>query len=225
MDNDSKPETPSVFTEDPSSTLVIHIDEHKEFVLAAPLASPISHSRAQPSNTSVTPPSFTLSTQPSVHFATTKANQDNKPDCGATSLALIEPNDPPRPHARRPSDATGSNTEEGTAAGYPPTTTCPTCNTTISVKSVVETHNLPTPTHVGSISEIGKSESQMRDHQKSGKKLGGDAQTGSGGNKDTTKVQGGPSLFSRLCGVRVDSPSFIPRIRQSSIPKDDRVTL
>lgn len=197
MDNGSKPEIPSIVTEDLSSTPVIHVDEHEEFVPPALSTSSTSHSR-QPSDPfllspgppklgrrsfdttasddglSVIPPSPTLSTQSSVHFTTSTALRDNKPGDGSTSLSLLSPKDPSRSHSRRPSNATMTSTDEGTVADHSPGISHlypATSHATTSARSAVETLNSPTPTHVGSTSDIGEFEGRMPDHQKPGKKV------------------------------------------------------
>jgi P-type Ca2+ transporter type 2C len=198
MDNGSKPEIPSIVTEDLSSTPVIHVDHPEEFVSPAFPAPSACHStensdpfllspgpqksgrrsidtNADEDGLSVIPPSPTLSTQSSVHFNTSTVLRDNKPGDGTTSLALLSPKDPSRSHSRRPSNATMTSTDEGTVADHSPGTSHlypATSNATTSARSAVETLNSPTPTHVGSTSDIGEFEHRMRDHQKPRKKAG-----------------------------------------------------
>ena len=120
---------------------------------------------------SMIPTSPTLSTQSSVHFTTYTALRDNKPGDETSSLALLSPKDHSRSHSRRPSNVTMTSTDEGTVANHSPGVAHlypATSNVTTSARSAVETLNWPTPTHVGSTSNIGEFESRMQDRQKSG---------------------------------------------------------
>lgn len=203
MDNGSKPEIPSIVTEDLSSTPVIHVDEgHEEFVSLNSPPSSTSHSSelsdpfmltpgpprpgrrsidttADEDGLSIAPPSPTLSARSSVHFTNSTALRDNKPGDGTSSLALLTPQDPSRSHSRRPSNATMTSTDEGTVADHSPGVSHlypATSNVTTSAKSAVETLNSPTPTHVDSTSDIGEFETRMRDHQKKRRKTGSGAE-------------------------------------------------
>ena len=187
MDNGSKPEIPSIVTEDLSSTPAIHVASHDESVNPALPTTSTGHSR-KPSDPSllspgvlksgrrsvdedevkVIPPSPTLSTQSSVHFNTSTALRDNKPGDGSTSLTLLSPKDNSRSHSRRPSNATTTSTEEGTVADH-----SPGLSHLYPAKSTVETLSSPTPTHVGSSSDIGDPEKRMQKHKKARKKAKG----------------------------------------------------
>ena len=214
MDNGSRQEIPSIVTEDLSSTPVIHVDRPEEFVFPALPAPSTSDSREPTSDPfllspgpqksgrrstdtsvdedglSVIPPSPTLSTQSSVNqFTTSTALRDNKPGDGSTSLALLSPVVPSRSHSRRPSNATMTSTDEGTVADHSPGISHlypATSNATTSARSAVETLNSPTPTHVGSTSDIGEFENRMRDHQKRPRRNvgSGDQPTGEEGGDD-----------------------------------------
>jgi len=202
MDNGSKPEIPSIVTEDLSSTPAIHVDKHEESVSPAPPTTSAGHSK-KPSDPSllspgilksgrrstdtnadeddfrVIPPSPTLSTQSSVHFMTSTALRDNKPGDGTSSLALLSPKDNSRSHSRRPSNATTTSTEEGTVADHSqgPLHLYPAnSNVTTSVRSAGDTLNSPTPTHVGSSSDLGDSEKRKQKHKRQKKKVKGDAE-------------------------------------------------
>ena len=213
MDNGSRPEIPSIVTEDLSSTPVIHVDHYAEFVpLVLPSLDNYSRGSSDPfllspglpmpnrrsidttgdeDGLSVAPPSPTLSTQSSVHFTTSTALRDNKPGDGSTSLALLSPGGPSRSHSRRPSNATMTSTDEGTVADHSPGISHlypARSNATTSARSAVETLNSPTPTHVGSTSDIGEFEMRMQDHQEPKKKTGngpqGTAEEGGDDNDD-----------------------------------------
>ena len=178
MDHGSRQEIPSIVTEDLSSTPVIHVDSHEVSDSPVPPTISTGHAR-KPSDPSllspgilkpgrrsfdttasddefrVIPPSPTLSAQSSVHFMTSTALRDNKPGDGSTSLALLSPNDNSRSHSRRPSNATITSTDDGTVADhsqYPAT----------SARSAIDTLGSPTPTHVGSVSDIGDHEKRMQ---------------------------------------------------------------
>ena len=202
MDNGSKPDIPSIVTEDLSSPPVIHVDNHDDSVSPALPTTSSGHSR-QPSDPTllspgilkpgrrsvdttgsedefrVIPPSPTLSTQSSVHFKTSTALRENKPGDGTSSLALLSPGNNSRSHSRRPSNATTTSTEDGTVADHSPGLLHlypATSNVTTSVRSAVGTLNSPTPTHVGSASDIGDSEKRNPKHRKTRKKTKGDAE-------------------------------------------------
>jgi Ca2+-transporting ATPase len=196
MDYGTRPEIPSIVTEDLSSTPAIHVDSHYENVsLTLPTTS--SHSR-RPSNLTLLspgilkpgrrsfdtssdedesrlpPPSPTLSTQSSVHFITSTALRENKPGDGTTSLTLLSPKDNSFSLSRRPSNASAS-TDEGTVADHSPGFSQSshlhpaTSNMTFSVRSSADTLNSPTPTHVGSTSDIGDPGERRRKHKKARK--------------------------------------------------------
>ena len=195
MDNGSNPQIPAIVTEDLSSTPVIRVDELQEFVSHSLPISANGHLR-KPSDPSMlrpgipksgrrsldtdedglSPPSPTLSTQSSVQFNTSTALRENKPGDGTTSLSLLSPRDPTRSHSRRPSNATITSTEEGTVADHSPGVShLETSVITTSARSAVETLNSPTPTHVGSTSDIGEFESRMKPHDRLRREVNDDA--------------------------------------------------
>ena len=201
MDNGSKPEIPSIVTEDLSSTPAIHVANHDESASLAFPTTSSGHSRkpsdptllspgilkpgrrsidtsADEDEFKVIPPSPTLSTQSSVHFMTSTALRENKPGDGSTSLSLLSPKDNSRSHSRRPSNATTTSTEEGTVADHSPGLLhlYPATSDVTTVRSAVGTLNSPTPTHVGSASDIGDSEKRRQKHKKSRKKGKGNAE-------------------------------------------------
>jgi hypothetical protein len=143
MDNDSKPEIPSIVTEDLSSTPVIHVNDHEASFPPAPCISSSRHSRepgdpfllshglpmsgrqsidttTDEDGLGALPPSPTLFTQSSVHFTTSTALQEIKPGDGSSSLALLSPTNPSHSHPRRPSNATITSTDEGIVANHIP---------------------------------------------------------------------------------------------------------
>ena len=73
------------------------------------------HSRG-PSDPRAIPPSPTLSTQPSVYFMASTALQDNKPEGGITSPALISPTEFSASVSGQPSNVIMTNTDDGTIA-------------------------------------------------------------------------------------------------------------
>ena len=201
MDNGSKPEIPSIVTEDLSSTPAIHVGEHDDSVSPALPTTSTGHSRklsdptllspgilkpgrrsvdtpADDDELRVIPPSPTLSTQSSVHFKTSTALRENKPGDGSTSLALLSPKDNSRSHSRRPSNATTTSTDEGTVADHSPGLLhlYPATSDVTTVRSAVGTLNSPTPTQVGSVSDIGDSEKRKQKHKKSRRKGKGSAE-------------------------------------------------
>ena len=224
IDGGSKPEILSTPTEALSSIPVIRVDE-----LVPPALSTSSgcHSRG-PSDPNVIPPSPTLSTRSPVHFGTPIALQDDKPEGGMASLALINPTDHSVSHSRRPSYATVTRTDDGTITDqstashiYPATS-----NTTNSVGSPVKNLDSPAPTHVDSTSEIDKFENQIRDHWKPVEKVESGVQAvAESDDKDIAKVRDDPLLFPRLCRGHVAPFSPIFKNKPPRIPKDDRVTL
>ena len=202
MDNGCEPEFPPAIAEDLGSTAAIRNDNHDGSVPPAPSITSSGHSR-QPSDPTllspgilkpgrrsidtsadedefrVIPPSPTLSTQSSVHFKTSTALRENKPGDGTSSLALLSPGSNSRSHSRRPSNATTTSTEEGTVADHSPGLSHlypATSNVTTSVRSAVGTLNSPTPTHVGSTSDIGDSEKRNPKPRRTRKKVKGDAE-------------------------------------------------
>ena len=192
-------EIPFIVTEDLSSTPAIHVDSHEEATSSALPTTSTGHAK-RPSDPSLLspgilkpgrrsfdttasedevrgiPPSPTLSAQSSVHFKTSMALRDNKPGDGTTSLTLLSPQDQSRSHSRRPSNATTTSTDEGTVADHPlglshlyPANSV----ITTSARSAIETIGSPTPTHVGSVSDIGDHEKRMQNHKKARKKAKG----------------------------------------------------
>lgn len=184
MDNGSSPEIPAIVTEDLGSTPVIRVDDLQGFVHPAPPISWATHSteRSDPSLLSpgppgsgrrsidsandrdgMVPPSPTLSTQSSVQFMTSTALRENRPGDGATSLSLLSP--ATNAHSRRPSVASTA----GTVADYSPGVSHlypAVSDATTSARSAVETLSSPTPTHVGSTSDIGESGGHTQKHRK-----------------------------------------------------------
>ena len=208
MDNGNQPEIPSIVTEDLSTTPAIHVDDLDEpGSPTLPVATSSGHSRTPSDPTllspgilrtgrrsidtsadeeeyRVIPPSPTLSTQSSVHFQTSMALRENRPGDGTSSLALLTPGGGVRTHSRRPSNATTTSTDDGTVADHSPghlNLHPAASNMTTSVRSIVETLNSPTPTHVGSSSDIGD---------------GGDIEMRKYGNKARTRVKGGAERAS-----------------------------
>jgi len=133
MDYGSKPEIPSIVTEDihvgdPVSpalptTSTGHARKPSDPRLLSPgILKPGRWSIDTPGDDELTriPPSPTLSTQSSVHFKTSTALRDNKPGDGTTSLSLLSPKDNSRSHSRRPSNATTISTDEGTVTDHSP---------------------------------------------------------------------------------------------------------
>jgi len=201
MDNGSKPEIPSIVTEDLSSTPAIHVGEHDDSISPALPTTSTGHSRKpsdptllspgilKPGRRSIDtpadeddlkgiPPSPTLSTQSSVHFKTSTALRENKPGDGSTSLTLLSPKDNSRSHSRRPSNATTASTDEGTVADHSPGLShlyAATSDVT-TVRSAVGTLNSPTPTQVGSVSDIGDSDKRKQKQKKSRRKVKGNAE-------------------------------------------------
>jgi len=197
MDNGSKPEIPSIVTEDLSSTPAIHVDNREG---PASSSLPTTGHGRKPSDPSLLspgilkpgrrsvdtsasedeargiPPSPTLSTQSSVHFKTTTALRENKPGDGTTSLSLLSPQDNSRTHSRRPSNATTTSTEEGTVADHSPSFYPAVSDVNTSAKSAVDTLGSPTPTHVGSVSDIGDPERRLQKHKKARKKVKGNTE-------------------------------------------------
>ena len=114
IDDGSKPEILSTPTEALSSIPVIRVDELVPPALSTPSGC---HSR-EPSDPSVTPPPLIISAQSPVHFTTPMALQDDKPEGGMASLALINPTDHSISHSRRPSYATVTHTDDGTITEY-----------------------------------------------------------------------------------------------------------
>ena len=199
MDNGSGPEIPFIVTEDLSSNPAIRVDDNAEFVFPPLPTSSAGHSRNNSDplllspgipwsgrrsfDTSADedehrpPPSPTLSTQSSVQFTTSTALRGNNPGDGVTSLALLSPRDASRSHSRRPSNATMTSTEEGTVADHSPGLSqlypAPS-NVATSVRSAAETFNSPTPTQVGSSTDIGDFEERIQKHEDGRRKVGGD---------------------------------------------------
>jgi Ca2+-transporting ATPase len=196
MDNGSKPEIPSIVTEDLSSTPAIHVDNREG---SNPSSLPTTAHARKPSDPSLLspgilrlgrrsvdtsasddevrgiPPSPTLSTQSSVHFQTSTALRENKPGDGSTSLTLLSAQDQVS-HSRRPST---TSTDEGTVADHSPGFSRfypATSEATTSARSAVETFSSPTPTHVGSVSDIGDSDRRKQKHGKARKKVKGNAE-------------------------------------------------
>ena len=225
-DDGSKPEIQSTPTKHLSSIPVIKVDERKEFVPPALSTSSGCHSRG-PSDPSPIPPSPTPSTQSPVHFTTSTATMDNKPEGGITSLALINPM---CPHSPQPSNVIMTNTDDGTIADqstashiYPAAS-----KTTNSVGSPIENLNSPAPTHVGSLSEIDKFENQIRDHWKPLKKVESGVQAvteAEADDKGVVKARDDLPWFPRLRRGHVNPLSFILKSGPSGVPNDDRVTL
>lgn len=165
----------------------------------------------------------TLSTQSSVHFATSTALRANKSGDGTTPPAPVSL--PSRAHSGGPSNSTAINHDannEGTAVNHSPVIShpyLPISNvTTASARSATQTPN-------NSTSDIGESGSRIQYKQKSGEKFESGAQgtTEKGDDKHIAKVRDDLSLFSRLLGGRFNSSSFILKSRRSKVPKSDRV--
>ena len=107
---------------------------------------------------------------------------ENKPGDGTTSLTLLSPQDNSRSHSRRPSNATTTNTEDGTVTDHPgfyPAIS----DVTTSARPAVDTLGSPTPMHVGSVLDIGNPERQRQKHEKARKKV-------KGSTEETPKEEG-----------------------------------
>ena len=115
IDDGSKPEIQSTPTKDLSTIPVIKVDEREESVPPTPSTSSDCHSRG-PSDPSTIPPSPTLSTKSSVYFMASTALQDNKPEGGIISLALIDPTEFSASVSRQPSNVIMAKTDDGTIA-------------------------------------------------------------------------------------------------------------
>jgi len=187
MDNGSKPAIPPVVTEDVSPIPTTHVDNHEGPTSSSlpttdhgrkpsdlSLLSPgILEPRKRPADTSASegveasgiPPSPVLSTRSSIHFKTTTALRENKPGDGTTSLSLLIPQGDPHLHSRRPSNAATTSAEEETTADSSSYYSA-LSEVTTPVWSAVDTLSSPTPTHVGSISDIGDSESRVKGNTK-----------------------------------------------------------
>jgi len=234
MDNGSKPEIPSIVTEDLSSTPAIHVDDHDDSVSPALPTSSSTHSRkpsdptllspgilkpvrrsvdstADEDEFKVIPPSPTLSTQSSVHFKTSTALRENKPGDGSTSLTLLSPKDNSRSHSRRPSNATTTSTDEGTVADHSPGLShlYPATSDVTTVRSAVGTLNSPTPTQVGSVSDIGDPEKRKQKQKKSRKKVKGNAErTPEEGGDDDDDDEGKPMELDLTQDEHIDPTPF-----------------
>ena len=232
MDNGSKPEIPSIVTEDLSSTPAIHVGDHDDSVSPALPTTSTGHSRkpsdptllspgilkpgrrsidipADEDELRVIPPSPTLSTQSSVHFKTSTALRENKPGDGTTSLALLSPKDNSRSHSRRPSNATTASTDEGTVADHSPGLYPATSDVT-TVRSAFGSLNSPTPTQVGSVSDIGDSEKRKQKQKGSKKKVKGSAERTpeEGGDDDDEDDEGKPIELDLTQDENIDPTPF-----------------
>lgn len=132
---------------------------------ASPFNGSSSHTYAASSHDgSTAPPSPTLSNRSSVHFATSVALRDNKPDehSGIGSLSLLETNFGSR-HARKASWASTSqgSGEDGTEPTEPDHGGSGNLNT--------HTNTLTTPTHIASSSSSSRSRSNTSRQSKKGK--------------------------------------------------------
>ena len=173
----------------------------------------------------VIPPALTFSAQSPVHFPTSTALRDNKPADGSSALTC--PRDPCRARCRRLSAAAITSTDDGTVSDHSPVISRPypaTSNTTTTTRSVVETLNSLAPTHIGSISGIGKSERWMRDHREPVRKVRSEAQGSTeakGDDEGIIKVWDDPQLLSKLRGGHFGSSPFILKSRESGKSKGD----
>ena len=236
MDHGSKAEIPSIVTEDLSSTPAIHVDSHDDSVSPALPTTSTGHSRkpsdptllspgilkpgrrsidtpADEDELKVIPPSPTLSTQSSVHFTTSTALRENKPGDGSTSLTLLSPKDNSRSHSRRPSNATTTSTDEGTVADHSPGLShlYPATSDVTTVRSAVGTLNSPTPTQVGSVSDIGDSDKRKQKHKKTRKKGKGNAERTpeeGGDNDDDEDDEGKPVELDLTQDESIDPTPF-----------------
>ena len=245
MDDGSKPETPSISTEDFTSTPVINVDDHEQLVPPTLSTSSISHSRCHSGPPSLSPgpprsptrmmdtaidedglsaipPAHTLSTLSSVHFKSSTALRDNEPADGSVSIC---PRDPSHSHRRRSSTATMTSTDDATVVDRLPVISHlypATSNITVSTRSAVETLDSLTPSPT---SDVGNHEGWMRDHREPGRKVGSDTQgraEAEGDARGIVKALDDPSLFS---GGHFGSPSPILKNRESRISKGDRIAL
>jgi Ca2+-transporting ATPase len=123
--------------------------------LDVPPRSPApSYASSGEGSLTMAPPSPTLSTQSSVHFATSVALRDNKPGDGASSLGLLST----AKHHRRPSwasSAEGHSSQEGTEPDHSGIGLTNLQRVTSAATSM--TAESPTNTHVDSLSERSRS--------------------------------------------------------------------
>ena len=180
---------------------------------------------------SAIPPALTLSIQPSVHFTTSTALRDNEAADRSAPSARICPTDPSRSRCRRSSTAIMTSADDGTVIDHSPAIShlcSATSDATFSTRSVVEALNSLTPTHVGSISDISKSEKWVQDHREPGRKVRGGAQgttEAEGDNGGVVEARNEPSLFYKLRGGRFGSSSFYLRSGESGVSRGDRIAL
>jgi P-type Ca2+ transporter type 2C len=114
------------------------------------------------------PPSPTLSTQSSVHFATSVALRDNKPEegSGLTSLNLLSPSPNDSKHRRKGSSATFTSSAEGHSLDG----TEPDHGSQFALRHAISnatsmTVESPTETHVDDASMMHKHRSNSKDSQ------------------------------------------------------------
>ena len=98
---------------------------------------------------------------------------ENKPG-GTTSLSL-SPQDNSHSHSRRPSNVTTTSTEEGAVADHSPNFYLAILDAT-AARYAVDALGSPTPTHVGSVSDISDPERRLQKHKKTRKKVKGNTE-------------------------------------------------
>ena len=123
--------------------------------LDVPPRSPSPSASSNDGSSTVAPPSPTLSTQSSVHFATSVALRDNKPGDGTSSLGLLNTDRSVARHGRKPSWASsgeGHSSLDGTEPDHG----------VVGLSSLSMTAESPTNTHVETFSERSHSRSRSR---------------------------------------------------------------
>ena len=152
-------------------------------------AHPGRQSQPAASSTTHPPPKLQPDTHNSNAGGALSILLENEPGGGTTSLSL-SPQDNPRIHSQRPSNATPTSTKEGTVADHPPSLYPAILDVTTSTRSTVDTLSSPTPTYVGSVSDIGDPERRLQKHKKTRKKV-------KGNTKETPEDTGGRPLFTQ----------------------------
>lgn len=213
MDSGSKPEIPSIVTEDLIISTATHVDDDEYSI--SPTLPTISSGHSEkfgnptfPNSGILTPsrrsidisadedecrvisPSSTRSAQSSVHFMTSTTLWRDKDDDSTSSPALLGPKLSTGTHSQRSSN-TITSADEGTAVDLDHSTGLlhlypgpATSNGTTSIRSVVDALNSSTPTHVGSASDVGHSEKWKHKHEKAGKEIKSNAERTPGDGND-----------------------------------------
>ena len=161
--------------------------------LDVPRSPSPSYASSNEGSSIIVPPSPTLSTRSSVHFATSVALRDNKPGDGSTSLTLLNTSSK---HGRKPSWASsGHSSLEGTEPDHGVIGLNPLHRATSIATSV--TAASPTQTHVDDLSVRSENESRSRSHSRRNK-----------GSKDSDGVTVVSETIGRHSG---ELPSGDPR--------------